>query len=132
MIQRSQYWTVVSWLTYPVVYIFPMIGFSGSHSGGLLHLRHYFQVRRWPCDLWCHGSEIRGCQGGCFVATVSLQLVRSHTSLGHFFNAQRFLLPSFKFSSFLFACKRPFTTFSRTFCRRAHYFPQLSSMKKKK
>merc|ERR1711988_215162 len=32
LIQRSQYWTVVSWLTYPVVYIFPMIGFSGSHA----------------------------------------------------------------------------------------------------
>jgi len=32
LIQRAQYWTVVSWLTYPVVYIFPMIGFSGSHS----------------------------------------------------------------------------------------------------
>merc|ERR1711924_425243 len=32
MIQRSQYWTVVSWLTYPVVYIFPMIGFGGSHA----------------------------------------------------------------------------------------------------
>jgi len=32
LIQRSQYWTVISWLTYPVVYIFPMIGFSGSHA----------------------------------------------------------------------------------------------------
>merc|ERR1712139_529508 len=32
LIQRSQYWTVVSWLTYPVMYIFPMIGFSGSHA----------------------------------------------------------------------------------------------------
>jgi bacteriorhodopsin len=32
MIQRAQYWTVISWLTYPVVYIFPMIGFSGSHA----------------------------------------------------------------------------------------------------
>jgi len=32
MIQRAQYWTVVSWLTYPVVYVFPMIGFSGSHA----------------------------------------------------------------------------------------------------
>jgi len=32
LIQRAQYWTVVSWLTYPVVYIFPMIGFSGSHA----------------------------------------------------------------------------------------------------
>jgi bacteriorhodopsin len=32
LIQRAQYWTVVSWLTYPVVYIFPMIGFHGSHA----------------------------------------------------------------------------------------------------
>jgi len=32
MIQRAQYWTVVSWLTYPVVYTFPMIGFKGSHA----------------------------------------------------------------------------------------------------
>jgi len=32
LIQRAQYWTVFSWLTYPVVYIFPMIGFSGSHA----------------------------------------------------------------------------------------------------
>merc|ERR1712100_373742 len=32
MIQRAQYWTVVSWLTYPVVYTFPMLGFSGSHA----------------------------------------------------------------------------------------------------
>jgi bacteriorhodopsin len=32
LIQRAQYWTVISWLTYPVVYVFPMIGFSGSHA----------------------------------------------------------------------------------------------------
>merc|ERR1712046_562332 len=32
LIQRAQYWTVFSWLTYPVVYIFPMIGFHGSHA----------------------------------------------------------------------------------------------------
>jgi bacteriorhodopsin len=32
MIQRAQYWTVISWLTYPVVYVFPMIGFHGSHA----------------------------------------------------------------------------------------------------
>merc|ERR1712166_1698456 len=30
LIFRAQWVTVVSWLTYPVVYIFPMIGFSGS------------------------------------------------------------------------------------------------------
>merc|ERR1711924_532105 len=48
---------------------------SCGHPGGLLHLGHHFQVRRWPCDLWCYSSEVRGCQGGRFVATVSLQLV---------------------------------------------------------
>jgi len=30
LIQRAQLVTVVSWLTYPVVYIFPMLGFSGA------------------------------------------------------------------------------------------------------
>merc|ERR1719188_2616668 len=30
LIFRAQWVTVISWLTYPVVYIFPMIGFSGS------------------------------------------------------------------------------------------------------
>jgi len=32
LIQRAQRVTVVSWLTYPVVYVFPMMGFSGSHA----------------------------------------------------------------------------------------------------
>merc|ERR1719296_189109 len=32
LILRAQYVTVVSWLTYPVVYVFPMIGFSGSSA----------------------------------------------------------------------------------------------------
>merc|ERR1712118_514251 len=38
LIQRAQYWTVVSWLTDPVVYIFPMIGFSGSHAVVAIHV----------------------------------------------------------------------------------------------
>jgi bacteriorhodopsin len=32
LISRAQLVTVVSWLTYPVVYIFPMIGFSGASA----------------------------------------------------------------------------------------------------
>jgi len=32
LIERAQRVTVVSWLTYPVVYVFPMMGFSGSHA----------------------------------------------------------------------------------------------------
>jgi len=32
LVFRAQWVTVVSWLTYPVVYIFPMIGFSGAHA----------------------------------------------------------------------------------------------------
>merc|ERR1719246_201821 len=29
---RAQWVTVLSWLTYPVVYIFPMLGFSGAQA----------------------------------------------------------------------------------------------------
>merc|ERR1711918_230945 len=51
LIQRAQYWTVVSWLTYPVVYIFPMIGprFSCNccNPSRILHLGHHLKVRRW-------------------------------------------------------------------------------------
>jgi len=32
LIFRAQYWTVISWLTYPVVYIFPMLGLTGAHA----------------------------------------------------------------------------------------------------
>jgi len=31
-ISRAQWVTVVSWLTYPIVYIFPMIGFAGAQA----------------------------------------------------------------------------------------------------
>merc|ERR1711862_281549 len=32
LIKAAQLWTVVSWLTYPVVYIFPMLGLSGAQA----------------------------------------------------------------------------------------------------
>jgi len=32
LVKRSQWVTVVSWLTYPVVYVFPMLGLSGSST----------------------------------------------------------------------------------------------------
>jgi len=32
LVFRAQWVTVVSWLTYPVVYIFPMLGFSGAQA----------------------------------------------------------------------------------------------------
>jgi bacteriorhodopsin len=32
LIKQAQWATVISWCTYPVVYIFPMIGFSGSEA----------------------------------------------------------------------------------------------------
>ena len=31
-IQQAQVWTVVSWCTYPVVYLFPMVGLGGCRS----------------------------------------------------------------------------------------------------
>merc|ERR1739848_451133 len=32
LVFRSQWVTVVSWLTYPVVYVFPMLGMTGSST----------------------------------------------------------------------------------------------------
>ncbi len=32
LILRAQVVTVLSWLTYPVVYVFPMLGFSGANA----------------------------------------------------------------------------------------------------
>merc|ERR1712045_861883 len=32
LVFRAQWVTVVSWLTYPVVYIFPMLGFKGAQA----------------------------------------------------------------------------------------------------
>merc|ERR1711902_481048 len=32
LVFRAQWVTVVSWLTYPVVYVFPMLGFSGAQA----------------------------------------------------------------------------------------------------
>merc|ERR1719503_274333 len=32
LVKRAQVVTVISWLTYPVVYIFPMLGFSGAKA----------------------------------------------------------------------------------------------------
>ena len=37
-IQQAQVWTVVSWCTYPVVYLFPMVGLGGCRSVTWLHL----------------------------------------------------------------------------------------------
>merc|ERR1739848_774212 len=32
LIKNAQIWTVISWLTYPVVYVLPMLGFSGAQA----------------------------------------------------------------------------------------------------
>merc|ERR1711982_203748 len=32
LIKNAQIWTVISWLTYPVVYILPMMGFQGAQA----------------------------------------------------------------------------------------------------
>merc|ERR1712097_23869 len=32
MIGNAQAWTCLSWCTYPIVYIFPMLGFTGTHA----------------------------------------------------------------------------------------------------
>merc|ERR1711904_683533 len=32
LIKSAQVWTVISWCTYPIVYVFPMMGISGPSS----------------------------------------------------------------------------------------------------
>jgi len=32
LIKKAQWWTVISWCTYPVVYIFPMMGITGANA----------------------------------------------------------------------------------------------------
>merc|ERR1712176_312611 len=32
LIKKAQWWTVLSWCTYPVVYIFPMMGITGTNA----------------------------------------------------------------------------------------------------
>ena len=32
LIRAAQVWTVISWCTYPIVYVFPMMGISGPSS----------------------------------------------------------------------------------------------------
>merc|ERR1712159_203504 len=32
MISNAQVWTCLSWCTYPIVYTFPMLGFTGTHA----------------------------------------------------------------------------------------------------
>merc|ERR1712130_762931 len=72
MIQRAQYWTVVSWLTYPVVYIFPMIGFAGSHAVVAIQVGYCVSDIISKCGvgivILCHRCQVQEWQGGCFVA----------------------------------------------------------------
>jgi len=49
-IHTAQVMTVISWCTYPIVYLFPNVRLfcsqsSGVHSSGLLHFRHHLQMR---------------------------------------------------------------------------------------
>merc|ERR1712216_633617 len=34
LIWKARWWTVVSWLTYPIVYIIPLVGFHGQRAPG--------------------------------------------------------------------------------------------------
>merc|ERR1712038_1033474 len=46
LVFRAQWVAVVSWLTYPVVYIFPMLGFKGAKQKGLLQRRFILDTQK--------------------------------------------------------------------------------------
>merc|ERR1712187_1078226 len=76
-IRVAQKMTVISWCTYPVVYLFPMVGMGASSvccfdSGWLLLFRHHFQVRCGTSDLPDLQCEIK--KGGLVsMKTVALR-----------------------------------------------------------
>merc|ERR1712146_207502 len=69
-IKTAQTWTVYSWCTYPVVYLFPMLGIAGPTAVVAIQvgysLGHHLQVRRWTCDLSDLGGEDENRAGGGF------------------------------------------------------------------
>merc|ERR1712039_700411 len=61
-IQSAQLMTVVSWCTYPVVYLFPMLHQRSAcrcrYPDWLLYIRHYLQVRSRAADLPNHVCKV--------------------------------------------------------------------------
>merc|ERR1712070_517083 len=57
--RQSQVVTVISWLTYPVVYIFPMLGFHGAHA-----------VVAIQCG-YCASDIISKCGGGLIIYQIT-------------------------------------------------------------
>merc|ERR1711874_633622 len=56
-IALAQLMTVISWCTYPIVYLFPMLGITlqcrGGHPDRILRLGHHLQV-------WCRPGDLPG------------------------------------------------------------------------
>merc|ERR1711871_1347760 len=67
-IKAAQVMTVISWCTYPVVYLFPMLGINAASAVVSIQIGYcasdiIFQVWCWPFDLSDHCRQV--CQGGC-------------------------------------------------------------------
>merc|ERR1711957_1017884 len=63
-IQTAQLMTVISWCTYPVVYLIPMLVPNSAakavgHSDWLLRFRYHLKVWRWIAHLSNHICEVQ-------------------------------------------------------------------------
>merc|ERR1712107_623104 len=76
-IRTAQRWTVVSWCTYPIVYLFPMFGIQGSMAVVGIQVGYsvsdIISVRCWPRDLPDQRCEVeaRVGAGSCQVSIVN-------------------------------------------------------------
>merc|ERR1711862_393869 len=84
LIKNAQIWTVISWLTYPVVYILPMLGFSGAQAVVGIQVGYcvsdIIQVRSRPHHLPCDRCQVcfgnKGCSFGKRGCLRSLRILR--------------------------------------------------------
>ena len=50
--QKRKVWTVISWCTYPIVYVFPMMGISGPSSVIAIQLGYSCSDIISKCGVW--------------------------------------------------------------------------------
>merc|ERR1711959_290883 len=78
LIWKARWWTVISWLTYPIVYIIPLVGFHGQRAPGAQAVL-YIQ-----CG-YCLSDIISKCGVGLLIYQISFaksQLEKDGTLLG--------------------------------------------------
>jgi hypothetical protein len=70
MIGNAQVWTCLSWCTYPIVYTFPMLGFTGTHAVVGIQMGY------------CISDIISKCGVGLMIYQITIQKSRNEMKVG--------------------------------------------------